>query len=202
MYLVKIQVYNETLADPKGTGVDLSARLALHLLGAPGLVLDNAPIVADRRKTLALLASLAVNRRPHHRDHISAMFWPDYSQAKAFTILRHLLWEIQKLVGDHWIVAGRDTISLIPNASPSSGRTIWLDVAHFESRIAESRVQNDISLRLPLLADSVRLYRNHFLTGFSLKDAPGFNEWTFGEADDLRRQLAYALRMLVEDYCS
>src|SRR6266498_4333590 len=174
----------KTLADPKGKGVDLSARLALHLLGAPRLELDNTPIIADRRKTLALLAYLAVTRWQHHRDHISAMLWPDYDQAKAFTNLRHILWEIQQLIGDNWIVAGRDTIGLIPDASHSSERIIWLDVAHFESLIAESRAQNDISLRISLLTDSVKLYRNHFLTGFSLKDASNFNEWAITESEN------------------
>ena len=193
------------LADPKGIGVDLSVRLALHLLGAPRLELDNAPIIADRRKTLALLAYLAVNRWQHHRDHISAMLWPDYDQAKAFTNLRHILWEIQKLIGDSWIVAGRDTIGLIPDtdhSAPAAEQIIWLDVSHFESLIAESHVQTNISLRLTLLTDSVKLYRDHFLTGFSLKDAPSFNEWAFGQADDLRQQLADALSMLVDNYCS
>jgi DNA-binding SARP family transcriptional activator len=66
----------------------MSPRLALHFLGPPKLELDTAPVTVDLRKTLALLAYLAVNRREHHRDHISALLWPDYEQAKALTNLR------------------------------------------------------------------------------------------------------------------
>src|SRR5689334_21414159 len=142
MYLVNIQGYNETLADPKGKGVDLSARLALHLLGAPRLELDNAPIAADRRKTLALLAYLAVNRWQHHRDHISVMLWPDYDQSKAYTNLRHILWEVQQVIGEGWVAANRDTIRLIADDDHSSshtGRVVWVDVARFKSLINQSR---------------------------------------------------------------
>lgn len=184
----------------------MSTRLALHFLGTPRLELDNSPITADRRKTLALLAYLAVNHWGHHRDHISALLWPDYDQTKAFTNLRHILWEVQRAIGEGWIVAGRDTIGLIAegadHSSPPSGRVIWLDVARFKSLIAESRAQKEVSLRIPLLTDSVKLYRNHFLTGFSLKDTPKFDEWAFAESEDLRHQLAGALSMLSDDHCS
>jgi len=44
----------------------MSQLLALYLLGPPKVELDNAPVVIDRRKTLALLAYLAVNRWRHH----------------------------------------------------------------------------------------------------------------------------------------
>jgi predicted ATPase/DNA-binding SARP family transcriptional activator len=174
----------------------MSRRLALHLLGPPKLELDNALLVTDRRKVLALLAYLAVNRWEHHRDHISGLLWPEYEQSKAFTNLRHTLWEVRHAIGEDWIVAGRETIALNREADT------WLDVSHYESLIAESRAQSDSSLRIPLLSDSANLYRNHFLTGFSLKDAPGFNEWAFAKSEHLRRQLAYALTMLSDDHCS
>lgn len=184
----------------------MSLHLALHLLGSPKLEIDNEPVTVDRRKTLALLAYLALNRGGHSRDFLSALLWPEYDQSKAFTNLRHTLWETQQAIGEGWIVADHETIGLIAeganHSTPPTGRVIWLDVARFESLITESRAQNDISLRIPLLVDSVKLYRNHFLTGFSLKDAPNFNDWAFAESEDLRRQLASALTLLSDDHCS
>ena len=186
--------------------MDLSARLAIHLLGPPKLELDNVPITADRRKTLALLAYLAVNRWHHHRDHISALLWPDYDQPKAFTNLRHILWEVQQLIGEGWIAAQRDTIGLIADdhSSSQTGRAVWVDVARFKSLVTQSRAhaQRDVSLRIPLLTDSVNLYRNHFLTGFSLKHSSIFNEWIVAQSEDLRHQFAGALTMLSDDHCS
>ena len=174
----------------------MSPRLALFLLGPPKLELDHSPVTADRRKVLALLAYLAVNRGPYTREYLSALLWSEYDQERAFTNLRHVLWETQQAIGEGWITAGRDTLRLNPGAD------IWLDTARFETLIAESRIQTDVSLRISLLTDSVKLYRNHFLTGFSLKDAPSFNEWAFAESEDLRCQLAGAFISLSEDYCA
>jgi predicted ATPase/DNA-binding SARP family transcriptional activator len=185
--------------------VTLSPCLALHLLGPPRLEIDSSPVSIDRRKTLALLAYLAVNLGSHTRDFLSALLFPDYDQSKAFRNLRHTLWETQQAIGEGWIVADHETIGLIAGgADQSTGRVMWLDVAQFESLITQSRAhaQRDISLRIPLLTDSIKLYRNHFLTGFSLKDAPSFNEWAMGESDNLRHQLAHALTLLAEDHCS
>ena len=80
----------------------MSPCLALHLLGPPKLDLDNAPVAADRRKTLALLAYLALNRGQHTRDYLSALFWAEYGQSKAFTNLRHTLWETGQALGEGW----------------------------------------------------------------------------------------------------
>ena len=148
----------------------MSPRLALHLLGPPRVEIDNSPISIDRRKTLALLAYLAVNGGQHTRDYLSALLFPDYDQSKAFTNLRHTLWETQQAIGDGWVIADRESVRLVADEDHSSAatemeRTIWLDVIHFESLIKESHTQKDISLRISLLTHSVKLYRNHFLTG-------------------------------------
>jgi predicted ATPase/DNA-binding SARP family transcriptional activator len=176
----------------------MSSHLALHLLGPPRLELDNAPIVIDRRKVLALLAYLAVNREHYTREYLSALFWPDYDQDKAFTNLRHTLWETQQMIGEGWIIADRDTIGLNRDVD------IWLDVTHFESLVNKSQVhaERDTTFRISLLTDAAKLYRDHFLTGFSLKDAPSFNEWAFAKSEELRRGLASTLIMLSEDHCS
>lgn len=179
----------------------MSERLALYVLGPPRVELDRATVSIDRRKTLALLAYLAVNHWQHHRDHISALLWPEYDQTKAFTNLRHILWEVQQIIGKDWIIASRDTVGLIAEgAGQPNGRIIWLDVARFKSLITESRLQKSASLRVPLLSESVKLYRDHFLAAFSLKHAPGFNEWAAAESEDLRHQLAGALTMLSDDH--
>jgi predicted ATPase/DNA-binding SARP family transcriptional activator len=181
----------------------MSERLALYLLGPPKVELDRAAVSIDRRKVLALLAYLAVNRWQHHRDHISALFWPEYAQPKAFSNLRHILWEVQQIIGEGWIIASRDTVGLIAEGAGQPNRqVIWLDVSRFESLITESRLQKNASLRAQLLADSVKLYRDHFLTGFSLKNSLHFNEWAFAQSDNLRYQLAGALTMLSDDLCS
>jgi DNA-binding SARP family transcriptional activator/predicted hydrocarbon binding protein len=174
----------------------MSSRLALYLLGHPQLHLDNATITPGHRKVMALLAYLFIERGQHRRETLSALLWPDYNQPKAFTNLRHTLWEIQRSLGEGWLITDRERIRL------NEAADVWVDVRQFESMLGQSRAENDGSVRISLLLESLNLYRNHFMTGFSLKDAPSFNEWMFAKSEDLRCQLAGALTSLSEHYCT
>jgi predicted ATPase/DNA-binding SARP family transcriptional activator len=169
-------------------------RLALYFLGIPELKLNNTPITTDRRKAVALLAYLAVNRGKYTREFLSGLLWPDYDQAKAFSNLRRTIWEVHQAIGEGWLLTDRESVSLIGDGN------IDLDVAQFRDLL--SHQQTDIQSRISLLSDAVKLYRNHFLTGFSLKDAYPFNEWAYAESEELRQQLAKALTRLSEDYCA
>ena len=176
-------------------------RLVLAFLGLPQVHLDDNPIATDRRKAIALLAYLAVSDRGHSRQNysreaVSALFWPEYEQAKAFSNLRRTIWEVHQALGEGWLIAEREFVRLNEDAR------IDLDIARFLDLIARARPEEDLALRVPPLSDAVKLYRNHFLTGFSLKDAYPFNEWAFVESEELRRALADALMMLVESHCA
>jgi predicted ATPase/DNA-binding SARP family transcriptional activator len=171
-------------------------QLALHVLGPPQLYLDREPVTASRRKAMALLAYLAVRGSRQTRDSLSALFWPDYDQSKAYTNLRHTLWEVQQAIGEGWIAADRDVIELDSDAD------ISVDIHQFESLLTKSRAQEDAAARVPFLLEAVKLYRNHFLTGFSLKDAPEFNEWAFAKSEELKHELSLALVVLSEDLCT
>ena len=177
----------------------MSARLVLQFLGLPQIHLGDTPVAADRRKAVALLAYLAVNdvehqRQRYSRESLSTLFWPDYDQSKAFSNLRRVIWEVHQAIGESWLIADRESVQLNPEAE------IDLDLARFKDLLSRSRPQNDAALRISLLTDAVSLYRNHFLTGFSLKDAPNFNEWAFIESEELKHELADALTMLVESH--
>ena len=173
----------------------MPARLALHFLGPPQIQLNGTSIALERRKAVALLAYLAIEPGRHSRASLSALLWPDQEQSKAYKNLRQTLWEIGQSMGEGWITANREAIGLDGDAE------IWLDVREFESCLAEGRRQTNVPLRLDLLAASTKLYRNHFLTGFSLKDAYPFNDWGFTKSEDLRHQLAQALVMISDGYC-
>lgn len=175
-------------------------RLGLEFLGFPQVHLDDTPVATDRRKAIALIAYLAVNDVNHSpqrysRESLSALLWPDYDQARAFSNLRRTIWEIHQVLGEGWLIAERESVCLNDEAK------IDLDVARFLDLISQGRQQTETALRIPLLGDAVKLYRNHFLTGFSLRDALNFNEWAFAESENLRRQLGDALMMLSDSYC-
>ena len=170
--------------------------LALHFLGSPQVYLDNTPITLQRRKSLALLVYLTIEPGKHQRDTLSSLLWPDYEQSKAYANLRNALLGIQKSIGENWIIADRESIGLNETAD------IWLDTTQFDFLLEKGKSEPDASLRISLLADSAKLYRNHFLTGFSLKDAYSFNEWAFAESEGLRLKFANVLTMLSKDHCT
>ncbi|MDX1522225.1 MAG: AAA family ATPase, partial [Anaerolineae bacterium] len=82
-----------------------------------------------------------------------------------------------------------------------AGADIWVDVHAFQSLLAECQthghpIDQACSDCLPLLTEAVNLYRDDFLTGFSLSDSPAFDEWQYLEAEDLRRKFAAVLEKL------
>ena len=181
----------------------MSPRLALHFLGPPQIDLNGERLMLERRKALALLAYLAMERGGHSRESLSALLWPDYSQSSAFKNLRQVLWEVQKTLGEGWLVVDHVKVGLNEDTQPADHTDrIWVDVREFESRFTEGCAQNDIPRRISVLKDAARLYRNHFLTGFSLKDAHPFNDWAFAESEALRHSLSVVLGKLSKDYCA
>ena len=173
----------------------MSARLALHFLGPPQVYLDQEPVTLERRKGLALLGYLALEQGGHSRESLSALLWPDTDPSSAFKNLRQVLWEIQKKFGDGWLSTDRAKVGL-----SGSQAQFWLDVREFKSLFAAGCAQPDPSSRISLLTEAAKLYRNHFLTGFSLKDAHPFNDWAFAEAEDLRHKFSIVLGKLSEDH--
>jgi len=171
------------------------SRLVVRLFGAPRVTLNDAPIETARRKTLALLVYLAFHpNQSHTRESLAALFWAEQSQERAFANLRHALWEINQSLGDGWMDSDRDEIRLIGD--------IDLDLTRFHALLAASRdPEVDSASRLLSLAQAASLYTDGFLAGFTLKDAPAFDDWTFFQAESLRRALASALESLTHGYC-
>jgi predicted ATPase/DNA-binding SARP family transcriptional activator len=143
-----------------------------------------------------LMAYLAIEHGGHQRAALSALLWPDYDQSRAYKNLRQTVWEIQQAAGADWLAVTREKIGLNGSAD------IHLDISDFDTLLEKSHAEPDVSLRAALLADSVKIYRHHFLTGFSLKDAQPFNDWAYAVSEELRRKLSNALTTLTNDYCS
>ena len=168
------------------------ACLNLRLLGPPHLELDGVPLQIKRRKTVALLAYLAVTRQSHTREALAALLWPDAGPSQGYANLRKALWQLNQTLGEEWLLADRQVVSLNPAAD------LGLDVIQFRELLAgDGQADGNCHVMIPRLTEAAALYRDHFLAGFSLKDAPQFDEWLFFEAEGLRRALARALETLV-----
>ncbi len=172
------------------------SRLRLFLLGTPQFELDGAMIELDRRKAVALLAYLAVTARPHHRDDLATLFWPELDQSRARAALRRTLSTLNVALTGDWLSADRETIEL------KRGPTLWLDVEQFQSLLATGETHGHPANEpctdcLAALTEAAALYRADLLAGFTLPDSPDFDEWHFFAAEKLRRDLAGALELLV-----
>src|SRR5574341_2392884 len=78
------------------------AHLSLHLLGQYQVTLDGQPVVGfESNKARALLAYLTVEAdRPHCRDVLAGLLWPDHTEKAAHDNLRQALANLRRVIGD------------------------------------------------------------------------------------------------------
>ena len=155
--------------------------ISLALLGPPVVERDAVPVVFDTKKAVALLALLAVAGREQSRERLAAQLWPDADPVHARGSLRRTLSVTAAAVGEGLLIS-RIAVGLQP------GR-MRVDVADFAALISRPDAAS--------LERGVRLYRDDFLTGFSLRACPEFEDWQSATADRLRQDLAGALERLV-----
>ena len=169
--------------------------LHLFLLGSPHLERDGHAIEPDTRKATALLAYLAVTGRFHTRDTLAALLWPEMDDAHARAALRRTLSSLKAAVGDLPLYVTRDSLGVNKDA-------LWCDATEFETAISAVAHHSHDAADLcagcrEQLAVAVALYRDTFLSGFSLRDSAEFDDWQLATAEHLRRLLTTALAGLV-----
>jgi predicted ATPase/DNA-binding SARP family transcriptional activator len=183
-----------TMCSQKG-GIRVS-NLKLYLLGPPRLELDSAPVKLNRRKAVALLAYLAVTGESHSRDKLATLFWPEANQSRARANLRQTLWHLNNWLNNSWLDVAGETVALLSHTN------FWVDVEAFRILLAGFQAHKHpvgelCTACVPLLTEAVTLYRQDFLTGFSLSDSPAFDEWQYFQTERLQFELADALQQLV-----
>lgn len=164
------------------------ARLSISLLGPFHVSLDGRTLSGfESNKVRALLAYLAVESgRPHARDSLATLLWPNYLNRSAVNNLRSVLANLRHVIGDSsatppFLIISRDTIQF------NSTADYELDVDAFRSATTCSMREADT-----LLAT----YRGNFLEGFALPDNEVFEEWLQGRREQLRREMLEALDWL------
>lgn len=175
------------------------SHLKLFFLGPPRVEIDGMPIEVDTRKAIALAAYLAVTGGPHTREALAALFWPEYDQAHARAALRRTLSTLKNALAGDWLDVDRGSVELQRTAH------LWVDVEEFQRQLAACQTHGHPADEtcpacLRPLAAAVALYRDDFLTGFSLRDSSNFDEWQFFQAEHLRHKLAGALEKLVRGH--
>jgi DNA-binding SARP family transcriptional activator len=168
--------------------------LHLALLGSPQVYRGGQLLAFPSRKALALLIYLAVEGGTHARKTLSELFWPESDAAHARATLRATLLELRDVLaegtspeyrpGPHRVphlLIDRDTLGLDLTSGVSLDlhtlQAAWV-LARDSSRAAATLPEEARRSQRAQLQEATTLSREEFLAGFSLHNAPGFDDWT------------------------
>ena len=184
----------------------MMSQLQLRLLGSFQFIRAEEYAVEFRsEKERALLAYLAIEGfRPHSRDVLAGLLWPEQSDAVAHNNLRVTLHRLRQAIGDlnagpHLLDVSRETIQLIHN-----GR-LWVDVSAFQELLSRISHHNHGKLAtcqecMTWYAQAAALYQGEFLQGVYPVDSVLFSEWAALKRERLHLQALQALYLLT-NYC-
>lgn len=152
----------------------------IHLvtLGSLQLNGDSGPLLAGRRKVLALLACL-VRRSPDpvSRAELALLLWTDRSESHAKQSLRQALAELRPVLGDAMLA---DAESVLVD-----GDACTLDARLFEDAV-----------RLERWEDAAHLWGGEFLHGLETVGGEAWAKWLHEERHKLRQGAARAFNAL------
>lgn len=178
--------------------------LWLSLLGAFQVTLDDLVVQGfDSNKGRALLAYLSMEaHRPHSREFLAGLLWPDQPQKKAFHSLRQSLSALRKAIRDR----GADPPFLLVQGGAvqfNLDSPHRLDVREFESSARQAlfycrRQKDGGRVNIRALKRAAALYTADFLDQFSLPDSAAFDEWATLQRAALQRQALEILTLLTE----
>jgi DNA-binding SARP family transcriptional activator len=167
--------------------------LSLSLLGGFEAKLDGNPLTSIKTdKARLLLIYLAVeHERPHRRQILAGLFWPDFPEVGARANLRHALANLRAVLAeDHnailFILVEGETLQFNPESD------YWIDALEFEKLAGGTTIDD--------LESAIKLYRGGFLEGFSLKDSPDADDWTSIQREHFQGLASAALGRLAERY--
>jgi DNA-binding SARP family transcriptional activator/predicted ATPase len=155
-------------------------------MGVPEVSLNGTPITFSRRRAFALLVYLAVTGHAHTRDVLGTLLSGEASESQARKRLSNALAELRQLVGDY-VVTTRDT------AAFNTSLPFWIDVRAFRQAVARGMEEGGLE---PLEA-ALDLYHDEFLSGLTVSEASGFDEWVMLQGEALRTLAVQALQAIV-----
>ena len=177
--------------------------LSLRFLGTFHASRDDVAVTSFRSdKARALLAFLALEAdRPHRREALAALFWPDKSERAGKANLRQTLSRLKRALkegGDDekpLLKAARQTLQL--DLSPE----VFLDTRAFSNLLGEVEAHAHPDLAacpdcVKRLEAAAALFRGDLLEGVSVRDSEPFEEWLLVERERFRQralELMFAL---------
>lgn len=185
--------------------------LHLRFLGTVHLTFSDGrePAIATT-KAKALLAYLVTESdRPHLREELAALLWPEANPKAAAQNLRQALYELRRRltfppqtassgeIHSSYLTVTRQDVAF------NFDSDYWCDVETFRALMAavhqhSHQHPSTCPTCAARLEEAIALYRGDFLAGLSLPDAEKFEEWRRLRAENFRTQTLLALKTLVE----
>lgn len=164
----------------------MASELHIQLLGGLFITQNGAPLGPFlSQKVPALLAYLAVTRRPHTREALAGLLWGDLPDADAKNNLRQALSNLRKLAEPYFTI-DRDTVEFNITAPH------FLDVTAFEQKAHAEKIGE--------LQAAAALYAGDFLAGLAVREAPEFEEWALAQKARLRELALHVWQTLAQHH--
>lgn len=146
----------------------------------------------DKMRALLAYLVLESGEEPHRREKLADLLWPDAPAETARGNLRRTLHDLRKAlatvgVGDDFFVTSKNLLGF------DRGSPYWLDVDAFSPLAPASGADN-----IERLEQQWALYREGFLRGLSLPDAPDFENWLEVRREAVQRQALQLLKRLIQ----
>ncbi len=166
----------------------MTAVLEIRLFGGLEIRQGGAPVSTFiSSKAPALLAYLAVTRRPHQRDTLATLLWGEMGDADAKNNLRQALTSLRKVL-EPYLEITRDTVAF------KAELPCFVDVVAFSAALRPPRDAGESDIAR--LQSTVDLYRGDFLEGFFVRDAPEFEDWALAQRTRYRELALQAFHTL------
>lgn len=182
------------------------APLVLSVFGALQVSLTDGSIARfESDKTCALLVHLAVESdRPHRRDALTGLLWPNEPEQTARHNLRQALFSLRQTIGDP--IAQPPYLHITRHEIQFNvASNVALDLASFNGQLAACA--SHVHARLdacavcaPRLQQAVGLYRGKFLQEFFLEDCAEYETWALTRREALHQRALDALTNLATYY--
>ena len=174
------------------------ARLSIYLLGPLRVFLEGQPVAGfESDKVRALLAYLAAEPgRPHRREALAGLLWPDRSEKSARACLRSALTNLRQVIDEPHavtpcLIIDRQSICFNPASD------VWVDVkAISELLVARAAAEYPVQR----LEKAVEIYQGRFLEEFFVPCSSAFEEWALLHRERLHRQMVSLLQRLAAYY--
>ncbi len=160
--------------------------LHINLLGNPEVRFENVHTLQLPKKTLALLIYLTIEKRMVERSKLILLFWSDLTDESASSSLRTGLSRLRKALGDY-VQSTRQALGL------NWEKPILVDAFELDAALHNEPID------FKKLDAAIALYRDDFLAGFELKDAPEFNSWCSEQQEHFQKLAFKAFNKLIED---